>query len=181
MSSVCSVVKTIPLIVLACVAIACTKHEAARPKTYVDAKRGVQFEYPSDWTTEELAEQNVLLLSSPVQEANWQTNVFIELRSDLDASQTPEQRLSTLADNLKRTKSGFALQSSRVFTHASGVPAGELMYTHNSQGVPLTEREVVLWLAPGKALFVNGSAVTSLWSKYQPQMNVVFDSMRRSS
>jgi hypothetical protein len=173
--------KTIVIIGLTCITMACTKHEIAQPKKYVDSKRGVQFEYPSDWTTEELTEQNVLLLSSPVQEANWQTNVFIELRSDLETSQTPEQRLSTLADNLKRTKPGFALQSSRVFTHASGVPAGELMYTHNSQGVPLTEREVILWLAPGKALFVNGSAVTSLWSKYQPQMNVVFDSMRRAS
>jgi hypothetical protein len=174
-----SVVKTISLIGLTFVTIACTKHEAAQPKKYIDAKRGVQLEYPSDWTAEEVSEQNVLLLSSPVQEANWQTNVFIELRSDLDTSQTPEQRLATLADNLKTTKSGFALQSSRVFTHASGVPAGELIYTHSSQGVPLTEREVILWLEPGKALFVNGSAVTSLLSKYEPQMNVIFDSIRR--
>ena len=149
------------------------------PKKYVDTKRGVQFEYPSDWTAEEVPEQNVLLLSSPVLEADWQTNVFIELRSDLDASQAREKRLSTLAENLKRTKSGFALKSSRVFTHSSGMPAGELIYTHNSDGVPLTERDVILWPAPGKALFVTGSAVTSLWSKYAPQMNVIFDSIRR--
>jgi hypothetical protein len=173
--------RTIAVIGLACVTIACTKHEAAQPKKYVDAKRGVQLEYPSDWTAEEVSEQNVLLLSSPIQEANWQTNVFIELRSDLDTSQTPEKRLATLADNLKTTKSGFALRSTRVFTHASGIPAGELIYTHNSQGVPLTEREVILWLEPGKALFVNGSAVTSLLSKYEPQMNIIFDSIRRES
>ena len=151
------------------------------PKKYVDAKRGVQFEYPSDWTTEEVQGQNVLLLTSPVVEANWQTNVFIELRGDLDTSRTPEQRLATLAGNLKRTKSEFVLQSSRVLHHASGVPAGELIYTHNSQGVPLTEREVILWLEPGKALFLTGSAVTSLWSKYQPQMDVIFDSIRRTA
>jgi photosystem II reaction center protein PsbP len=171
--------RTIAVIGLACVTIACTKHEPVQPKKYVDAKRGVQFDYPSDWIAEDVPEQNVLLVSSPIQEANWQTNVFIELRRDLDASQSPEQRLSTLADNLKRTKAGFALQSSRAFTHASGVPAGELIYTHDSQGVPLTEREVILWLEPGKALFVTGSAVTSLWSKYEPQMNVIFDSIRR--
>ena len=173
--------RTIAIVGLICITMACTKHEIAQPKKYVDSKRGVQFEYPSDWTAEELSQQNVLLLSSPIMEANWQTNVFIELRRDLDMSQTPEQRLSTLADNLKRTKSEFALQSSRVFTHPSGAPGGELIYTHNSQGVPLTEREVVLWLEPGKALFLNGSAVTSLWSKYQPQMNVIFDSIRRAA
>jgi hypothetical protein len=173
--------KTIATAILALIMLstACRNREPMQPKKYVDAKRGVQLEYPSDWTAEEVSEQNVLLLSSPVQEANWQTNVFIELRNDLDTSQTPERRLSTLADNLKTTKSGFALQSSRVFTHPSGAPAGELIYTHSSQGVPLTEREVILWLEPGKALFVNGSAVTSLLSKYEPQMNVIFDSIRR--
>jgi hypothetical protein len=173
--------RTITVLTLMCVAMlsGCRSREPMPPRTYVDSKRGVQFEYPADWTTEEIAEQNVLLLSSPVQEANWQTNVFIEVRADVDTSQTREQRLATLADNLKRTKSGFALQSSRVFADSSGVPAGELIYTHNSQGIPLTEREVILWLAPGKELFVNGSAVTSLWSKYAPQMNVVFDSIRR--
>ena len=55
--------RTIALIGLACVTIACTRHEAAPPKKYVDAKRGVQFEYPSDWTAEEVSQQNVLLLS----------------------------------------------------------------------------------------------------------------------
>ncbi len=97
--------RTVAMIALICITMACTKHEVAQPKKYVDSKRGVQFEYPSDWTAEELSEQNVLLLSSPIMEANWQTNVFIELRSNLDTSQTPEQRLSTLAENLKRTKS----------------------------------------------------------------------------
>src|SRR6266536_6123335 len=154
--------RTIAILALICITMACTKHEVAQPKKYVDSKRGVQFEYPADWTAEELAEQNVLLLSSPIMEANWQTNVFIELRSDLETSQTPEQRLSTLADHLKSTKPGFALQSSRVFTHAGGVPGGELIYTNTSQGVPLTESEVVLCLEPRKALFVNGSAVTAL-------------------
>ena len=166
--------------VLASIAIASATLGAAIPKKYVDAKRGVQFAYPSDWTVEEVPEQNVLLLSSPVMEADWQTNVFIELRSDLGTSQPHEKRLSALAANLKKEKAGFALQSSRVFTHSSGMPAGELIYTHNSDGVPLTEREVILWPAPGKALFVTGSAVTSLWSKYAPQINVIVDSIRQA-
>jgi len=171
-------VRRVTAIALLALILACAKHEAAPPKTYVDSKRGVQFEYPSDWTAEELKEQNVLLLSSPVQEANWQTNIFIELRKDLDAAQTADQRLATLADNLARKKSGFALQSSRLFTHKSGMPAGELIYTHTSQGVPLTERELVLWLRDGRTLFVTGSAVTSLSTKYASQLNVVFDSVR---
>jgi len=37
------------------------------------------------------------VVSSPVEEANWQTNVFLER---LDATQTAEERLVTLAENL---------------------------------------------------------------------------------
>jgi hypothetical protein len=172
-------VRRVTAVALLALSLACAKHAPSPPKIYVDSKRGVQFEYPSDWSAEEVAEQNVLLLSSPVQEANWQTNIFIELRRDLDTTQSREQRLATLADNLARKKSGFALQSSRVFTHKSGLPAGELIYTHTSQGVPLTEREIILWLPDGRTLFVTGSAVTSLWAKYADQMNVVFDSINR--
>ena len=173
--------RRVTAVALLALSLACAKHAPAPPKTYVDSKRGVQFEYPSDWSAEEVMEQNVLLLSSPVQEANWQTNIFIERRRDLDTTQPREQRLATLADNLARKKSGFALQSSRVFTHKSGVPAGELIYTHTSQGVPLTERELILWLPDGRTLFVTGSAVTSLWAKYANQMKVVFDSVRPTS
>ena len=33
-------------------------------------------------------------------------------------------------------------------------------------------------LGDGKALFVTGPAVTSLWDKHEGQLNVVFDSVR---
>jgi len=169
------------LIGIVIAAAACQNRQAEMAKHYVDTKRGIEFDYPSSWSAEELPQQNVLLLSSPVQEANWQTNIFLELRTDLDTAVTHEQRLATLADNLRREKSRFSLQSSRVFMHTSGLPAGEMVYTHLSQGVPLTERELVLWLDGGKTLFVTGSAVTALWSKYDGQMKVVFDSVRRKT
>jgi hypothetical protein len=149
-----------------------------KPKTYVDSKRAIQFEYPGDWTAENVAQPDVLLLSSPVQEANWQTNIFLELRTDMDATQPPDRRLATLAENLAKQKGGFALQTSRTLTHSSGLSAGELVYTHSSQGVPLTEKELILWLGDGRVLFVTGAAVTSLWGKYEGQMNTVFDSLR---
>ena len=86
------------------------------PSTYVDSLRGVKLEYPASWTVEELADRDVLLQLSPVQEADWQTNIFIELRRDLETSLPREERLRTLADNLDREKAGFALQSSRRYS-----------------------------------------------------------------
>jgi len=150
----------------------------AKSKTYTDTKRAIQFEYPSDWVAEDVSTQNVLLVSSPVQEANWQANVFLEVRTDEDAAQPHEQRLALLSDNLAKQKKGFVLKASRILAHPSGLGAGELVYTHASQDVPLTEKELILWLGDGRVLFVTGSAVTSLWGKYEPQLNVVFDSVR---
>ncbi len=169
------------LICIVIAAAACQNRQAKMAKHYIDSNRGIEFDYPSSWSAEELPQQNVLLLSSPVQEANWQTNIFLELRMDFEPAATREQRLAMLADNLRREKAGFSLQSTRVFTHMSGLPAGELVYTHSSRGVPLTERELVLWLDGGKTLFVTGSAVTALWSKYDGQMKIVFDSVRRKA
>lgn len=158
---------------------ACGPSAPSQPKTYVDAKRGIRFEYPGKWAVEELREENVLLVSCPEEERNWQANVFIELRNGFNQAQTPEQRLAELIANLQQQKSNFALQSSRAFAHASGVPAGELIYTHTGGGgVPLTEKEIILWFSDGRALFATGSAVTGLWSKYDAPLGTVFDSLR---
>ncbi len=159
--------------------VSCGQIEPAGPKQFTDSKRGLEFNYPADWVVEELAEQNVLLLSSPVQEAGWQTNVFLELRTDLDTSIPTERRLAEIAESLRHRKKGFVLQSSKALTnHSSGFAGGELIYTHSSQGMPLTEREMVLWITKDKVPFVTGSAVTALWEKYESQLNTVFDSVR---
>lgn len=167
-------------ILASCIALAITSCNAAgpaTPKTYTDTKRGLEIQYPADWSVEDVAQEDVLLLMSPVREANWQTNVFLEVRRDEDPALPHDQRLGALAAALRQQKKGFALQGSRVFTHPSGLPAGELLYSHTSQGVPLTEREVIVWLTDQKVVILTGSAVTSLWAKYQPQISVVQDSV----
>jgi hypothetical protein len=157
--------------------VSCSHGTQAESRSFADPKRGIQFDYPADWTVEELPQHNVLLVSSPIQEANWQTNVFIELRADEEAGVPVERRLATLVENLRKFKQRFALESVGPVTHPSGLPAGELRYTHVTQGVPLTDRELVLWLAPGKTLFVTGSALTALWPKYEAELNTILDSV----
>lgn len=152
--------------------------QPAKVKTYTDTKRAIQFDYPVDWVVEELSSQNVLLVSSPVEEADWQANVFFDLMTDKNPPAPLERRLALLAKNMAKKKKGFELRSSRVISHPSGLSAGELVYTHTSEGVPLTEKELVLRLGDGRALFATGSAVTALWSKYEPQLDVMFQSLR---
>jgi hypothetical protein len=151
---------------------------APKPNTHIDAKRGLQFAYPGDWSIEELSEENSLLLMSPTQEGNWQTNVYLEVRTNLDPGQPIVVRLAVLVQNLSKQKKGFSLASSRSFSHASGRPASELVYTHSSQGVPLTERELIVWLPDNRVLFVTSSVLTSLEAKYQGQIDLILESIR---
>ena len=165
-------------IATASIALGVMACSAPKPKDYVDSKRGVQLTYPAGWTVEELAAEDVLLLMSPVQEANWQTNVFLEVRTDLDPSQPVEQRLASVVESLPSQKKGFSLVSSRALSHASGLAGGELVYTHSSQGVPVTERELILWLPDNRILFVTASALTSLLAKYEGEINLILGSVR---
>jgi len=41
-------VRRVTTVALLALSLACAKNETAPPKTYIDSKRGVQFEYPSD-------------------------------------------------------------------------------------------------------------------------------------
>jgi hypothetical protein len=158
--------------------LACSVDPAGEVVTYRDAKRGIQLEHPADWAVEELAVQNVLLVMSPIVEADWQANVFLELRTDLDPEEPIESRLDALVTNLAQHKEAFALKSSQRVIHPSGLEGGELVYTHVTQGVPLTDRELILWLPGGQTLFVTGSAVTALWDKYEADLDVVLTSVR---
>jgi len=63
-------------------------------------------------------------------------------------------------------------------SHPSGLLAGELVYTHVKAGVTLRESEFVIWLSEGRTLFVTGSAVDSLWPKYEPAISLVLNSVR---
>jgi hypothetical protein len=145
--------------------------------THRDPTRGIQFEHASDWTLEEIPSQNVLLVMSPVVEANWQANVFIEVRTD-QAPADVQSRLDALLEELPNYKQSFSLIRAQPVSHSSGLQAGEIVYTHVTDGVPLRESELIIWLDEGRTLFVTGSAVASLWQKYEPDISLVLNSVR---
>jgi hypothetical protein len=151
---------------------------AAQTRTLVDSARAIQLEYPAGWSCEEVSDGKVRLLMSPVSEADWQTNVYLELRTVPDVRWSSERRLSSYVEQLELHRKNFVLRSSRVLTHSSGLAGGELIFSDNMDGVPLTQRELLLWYPDGRELFVAAAVVTSLWSKYEDQVDLIFDSLR---
>ena len=149
-----------------------------RLRTLRYPKHDVRLQVPASWEAEELAEQNVVLLMSPVEDAGWQTNVFLEARRDRETGRSEKQMISTLIENLRTQKRAFVLKHSRALVHPSGLRGTELVYTHTVDGIALTEKEIVLRVGAGRLLFVSGSAASSLWRKYEPQIDAVLGSIR---
>jgi hypothetical protein len=138
----------------------------------------VRFLLPADWSRADVPESEALLLVSPVQEAGWQTNVYVELAQDRRPGRSQDQLIETLVGNLERRRQDFVLVGVKPVKHASGLRGTELVYTHTLEGVALTEKELVLRLGDNRLLVVTGSATTPLWTKYQPEIDVVLGSIR---
>lgn len=145
-------------------------------QTYT-AREGYSFDYPSTWSVETLAGTGILIMA-PTIEAGSQANVFFELRSDAE-SRSIGQMLEDLIPNLKKEKAGFTLGSSTVVTHASGLAAGRINYTHNSDGTRLSDCETIIVLDEKKLLFVLTSTASSVTQKYNPVLARIVDSIKK--
>lgn len=143
---------------------------------YKDTQKAFQFRYPKDWTVEELKEENVLLIMAPEAEANWQTNVFIEIREQTEAELPLEEVLDALLIHLPDFKEGFTLKSKDVITTTTGLAAGVLTYEHDPE-IGLFEKEYIIPWDDNKMLYATGSAVIALREKYESPVNRILDSI----
>jgi len=170
------------VITLTFILIGCFKKMSSAPSTswrkHTETKSGYFFEYPSSWSAEAVPNMNGLLVMCPVVEADWQANVFFELRMDPD-NRSVSKVLEDLIPNLAKQKTGFKLVTSSVTTHSSGLQSGRIEYTHNSNGTELNDCETIILLEKGNLLFVLTSTASSVKRKYQPTLQKIVDSVAR--
>ena len=153
-----------------------TSNENVRA-TFSDSTRGFSFEHPKQWSVEDIKEMNGLLVTSPTLEANWQANLFFELRTDKE-NRKLDVMMDDLTTNLSKTKKNFKLVAKKTGTMPSKLQFGQIEYTHTQDDVALTELEVIIPLAKDKLLFVVASWVTSLDKKYRPVCNAIIESIK---
>lgn len=168
--------RTLLFLTVSCISIAAGADEG--PREVQSRRHEIRFQLPAGWGSENLDDAGALLLMSPVQEAGWQTNVFLERAQDRRHGRSHDELIDTLVANLGRHKQDFALRAKRRLRHPSGLRGTELIYTHTVAGVSLTDKELVLRMGDEQLLVVTGSAVTSLWSKYEPEIDAVLTSIR---
>ena len=138
---------------------------------------GVTFAYPKDWVVEESTDPVGLYVRPPAKDEPWQTNVFLEVRSD-PADRALAIALDDAATGVSISKSDFKLKSKSVLTHPAGFEYGRLEYTNTSSGVPLTQWELIVPMDKGNRLYLQASSATETWPKYEPEFQKVIDSIR---
>lgn len=144
-----------------------------KPKA-IYAMDEVRFELPSKWTAEDV--QGGVLLLAPTIEADWQANMFLEIRGDLN--QRPlEAALADYVSSLRNSKSGFRELQRSLGKTADGLQYALVEYECQSQGAALTQREIILPVNERKRLFILASSASSLWDKYRPIFDAFLGSL----
>jgi hypothetical protein len=140
-------------------------------------KPRLAYERPAGWS-EESAEGGTLLLA-PDLEQDWQANIFVETRKDelsRDLQTAMRDHLASLHQAKKITK----VLRTEVVTLESGPMAAVIQYVHDSDGMALQEREVMVPMGDGAVAFVLTSTVDSLASKYDRLFDRFLASLRFS-
>ena len=136
---------------------------------------GISFDAPAGWSVEDLAQEHGVLLMAPNEEANWQANIFLELREDA-GNRSLDQALADLSVSLEGRKSRYKELRRSTKRTAKGLEFGLLEYSHEASGVSLVEREAIFTVRGKSRLFVLTSTAKSVEAKYTP----IFDAFLSS-
>ena len=123
------------------------------------------FSPPQNWNVEDVDNLNVLLITAPDVEENWQANISLELRNDNEIRPL-DKVLSVLSTNLAGYKKSFKELGRSVKTNGRGLTYGVIEYTHSQGESELLEREIVVPVKGPIYLFVMENTAKSLSNKY---------------
>lgn len=135
------------------------------------------YERPAGWS-EESAEGGTLLLA-PDLEQDWQANIFVETRKD-DLSRDLQSAMRDHLASLRQTKKITKVLRTDVVALELGLVAAVIQYIHESDGMALQEREVMIPMGDGAVVFVLTSTVEALASKYDRVFDRFLASLRFS-
>ncbi|MCA9029946.1 MAG: hypothetical protein KDA69_21270 [Planctomycetaceae bacterium] len=128
----------------------------------------LRYDVPYGWSGEVLDTEDGagILLLAPDIEANWQANIFVEVRVDLEHRKLADS-LDDLVPNLRANKPDFRLISTDIFWNRNEVEIGRIEYSGDSEGTALTEWELVIPFDSEFKFFIMASAATECWPKYR--------------
>ncbi len=152
------------------------KVSTGKPKTYEDENKLIKFQYPDTW--EEKVGAGMVLIASPVQEKGWKTNVQVEVNPETD-SDTIEKILEESASSLKLLKEDVNIQAQGIVKTKTGLSAAQIVYSCSGNGMEFLEKQLIIQAGDKKVVTLTASTIKDLWSKYEPEINMIFDSLEK--
>lgn len=151
-----------------------------RPKVFTDARRYIRFDYPYDWSVEDMFNEDALSVTSPSYGSKWQARVSIKTSVDKGFGGAAEHQLAAYIEEMRQAKQNFVLKSSRTLTHPSGLQGIELVYTCTTpkDNLPITKKDLAIWHPDGRVVDFTVTAATDEWPRFEAQINAILDSVR---
>jgi hypothetical protein len=135
------------------------------------------YERPAGWSEETV--QGGTLLLAPELEQDWQANIFIETLKD-ELSRDLETAMQDHLASVKQAKKITKVLVTKVVTLSHGVTGAVIQYLHESDGMVLRDREVMVPLGGDAVGFVLTSTVETLAPKYDPIFDRFLSTLRLS-
>lgn len=185
-----SLARVVPAVILIALAWSaapgCKKDEPAPPPVESDTTKkdyqGISIEYPKDWKASDDDATKGLIVEPPPREEdeNYPASIYFAVQEQpagADLGQTLERAFQ---DAFRSTD--FILKDKQIVNHPNGFKYARLEFTKRSEGsgtnIPLTLRELRVPIGTSKRLFVQASAATGDWARYEPQFSKVIDSIK---
>jgi hypothetical protein len=137
----------------------------------------LQLAHPATWEVEILNDTNGLLLMDPRVEMDWQASILLELRRD-EQDRPLDVAMTDLCAAQQEEHVGFDLRRQELREHPTGQSYWLLEFDSLTDGMPLTQRLILLATSGRGRLFVTAASERSLWPKYEPVFDAVMNSIR---
>ena len=138
-----------------------------RSKSSTDDPFGrIHYDVPAQWSGEIIEDAPGILLLAPEVEANWQANIFVEVRKAAQHRDLADS-IDDLIPKLRLEKTSFRLIQKDLTRNRNGAQIGRIEYAAESDGTALTEWELVIPFSKDQQFFILASAPTECWSKYE--------------
>jgi hypothetical protein len=168
------------LVLLLCSFAPTTEPSTAPSAVELDVKRfnNMDIPYPKGWTARELSQLGGLLIICPATEADWQANVFVELRAD-GRKRSPSDALDVLEKELKERKHSFRLLDKRIADRNHSFEYGVIDYAcKDVSGLDLAEHGVIIPLPGDRHLLLLFSTAEAAKEKYEPIFEQMLEALR---
>ena len=146
--------------------------------TYSDPGSGIAFDYPQGWNIVRGGTENGVIVECPTAEADWKARVVIRVTQNTQGPNI-QHIVGHHVKTVVNPKKGVEILNKRKVGLGSGLGGYSVEYECFLDGIPVTERDTILFLDNRRNLIiVTETTATFTKERYGPMLYSVMRSLR---